>query len=328
MTPSVILEYLILLLGGFLIGSFIPLALLYLIIFVKKHRFSLRRFLGLVVRIILIPIVFIIVMAAVGLIMEWSGITPGELTDKAAGLLGSAAMFGLIGGSIAFLIGLKKGRGTTKRTQANETISKKGATMAVEAAAGDVFLTRGHGFLSKAIRFCTRGIGEKRSKVNHVGVVVVGGNLEICIVVEALTKVKRHRLLKQYGPPKKDGVAIYRPTNLTEEEIAKVVATANEMVDQSYGYLKILAHLLDWLLFGIYFFRWFGRNGKYPICSWLVAYAFEQAGKHFGVKTGMASPDDIWDFIEENPDKYEQIHPLEPLGVVAGPEEVKEETSE
>ena len=62
---------------------------------------------------------------------------------------------------------------------------------------GDVFLTRGDGFISRAIRFFTREIGEKRTKVNHVGLVVQGGKLKNAIVVEALTRVKRHKI---WGP--------------------------------------------------------------------------------------------------------------------------------
>jgi hypothetical protein len=40
-------------------------------------------------------------------------------------------------------------------------------------------------------------------------------------------------------------------------------------------------------------------DNKYPICSWVVADAFAKVGKDFGVEVGMATPDDIWDFIEK-----------------------------
>ncbi len=179
---------------------------------------------------------------------------------------------------------------------------------------GDVFLTRGDGFISRAIRFFTRGIGEKRTKVNHVGLVVQSGNLESAIVVEALTMVKRHKLWSQYGPPKKDFVAVYRAINLTEEEVDKIVAEAESQVGKNYGYLKIVAHLMDWSLLGAYMFRRMVPDGKYPICSWLVAYSFSKAGKHFGVEPATGTPDDIWDFVaERKPSKYEQIHPLKLL---------------
>ena len=185
--------------------------------------------------------------------------------------------------------------------------------MSVVLEPGDVFLTQGKGFISRAIRFFTRRIGEKRTEVNHVGLIVQSGDLQDAIVVEALTRVKSHRLWSQYGPPKKDSVAVYRASNLTQDEVDKIVAEAESQVGKKYGYLKIVAHFMDWLLLGAYLFRRIVPDGKYPICSWLVAHSFSKAGKHFGVDPGAATPDDIWDFIEHNPDKYEEIHPLKPL---------------
>jgi len=178
---------------------------------------------------------------------------------------------------------------------------------------GDIFLTRGCGFISKAIRFITRSIGEKRTKVNHVGLVVQSGDMKTAIVVEALSKVMRHILWSQYGPPKKDCVAVYRATNLTAERVKDIVTEAEKQVGKKYGFLMIAAHSKDWFFLGIYFFRRLIPGNKYPICSWVVADAFAEADKDFGVKVGMATPDDIWDFIQNNPDKYKEIHPLKPL---------------
>jgi hypothetical protein len=183
--------------------------------------------------------------------------------------------------------------------------------MNVTLEPGDIFLTRGKGWLSKAIRFFSRTIGESRTKVNHVGVVVNEGDLGHCEVVEALSKVRKHTLWKQYGPPKDTQVAVYRPTNLIPEQIETIVAEANEQVNKTYGYFKVVGHLLDWCLGGAYVFRRIFRNGKYPICSWLVAHAYAKVGKTFGVEPGAADPDDIWDFVTTEPEKYEEIHPLQ-----------------
>ena len=176
----------------------------------------------------------------------------------------------------------------------------------------DIFLTQGTSWISKAIRFFSTNIGEKRAKVNHVGVVVEQGDLKKCVVVEALSKVKEHTLWSQYGPKNKDKVAIFRPINLTEEEKKIIVEYAKKQVNRKYGFGKIAAHLLDWTLQGAYVFRRLTDDGKYPICSWLVAHAFKKAGKDFGVEAGAAQPDDIWDFVmhEDNQDKYECIHEL------------------
>jgi hypothetical protein len=180
---------------------------------------------------------------------------------------------------------------------------------------GDIFLTRGCGCISKAIRYITRSVGEKQTKVNHVGLVVQRGDIKSAIVVEALSKVMRHTLWSQYGgPPKKDFVAVYRATNLTAEQVKDIVAEAGKHVGKKYGTYMIVAHFFDWLLLGVYFFRRLIPGNKYPICSWVVADAFANAGKDFGVEVGMATPDDIWDFIEKNPAKYKEIYPLKLLG--------------
>ena len=186
--------------------------------------------------------------------------------------------------------------------------------MDLELRPADVFLTQGFGLMSKLIRFFTRRIGESRTKVNHVGVVVRGGPLREAIVVEALSTVRRHRLWASYGPPKIDRVAIYRPLNLSRDEVAKVVAGAEGYVGRKYGWFTLVAHLLDWALQGAYVFRRLAGVDRYPICSWVVAHAFLKAGKKFGVAPGAASPDDIWDYVVAHPTHYVRIHPLVRLG--------------
>lgn len=176
----------------------------------------------------------------------------------------------------------------------------------------DIFLTKGTSFVSKAIRFLTTRFGEKRSQVNHVGIIVDGGTLHSAIAVEALSKVRMHAL-RRYAKKRKTGVAIYRPTNLTDEEKEAIVAKAKTYVDAPYGYLKIVAHLLDWGLQGAYVFRRVTKDDSYPICSWVVAHAYKAAGKSFGVEAWAANPDHIWDFVHNETDKYDQIRGLRPI---------------
>jgi hypothetical protein len=182
---------------------------------------------------------------------------------------------------------------------------------------GDIFLTKRKNLAGWAIRFFTRGFGESRTKVNHVGLVVEKGMMREAIVVEALLRikrVKRHRLYEEYGPPCRDAVAVYRPINLSSAEISTIVAEAQAQVGKKYGTLKLCAHLLDWMCLGAYFFRRLVPGGEYPICSWLVADAYSAVGKHFDCDPGAATPDDIWDFVaERQPNYFVRIHPLAPL---------------
>jgi len=177
----------------------------------------------------------------------------------------------------------------------------------------DIFLTRGHGLISRLIRVFTRHIGESRTKVNHVGIVVEGGPTEKAVVVEALSRVVCRRLIVGYGDGRTE-VAVYRPLNLTPDEIKTVVAAAEHYVGKEYDYFMIVLHLLDWFLQGAYVFRRLGKGmDNYPICSWVVAHAYLKVGKKFGVDPGAASPDDIWDFVTTHPEKYQQVRPLVPL---------------
>jgi hypothetical protein len=176
----------------------------------------------------------------------------------------------------------------------------------------DIFLTRGTSLLSRLIRFFSVRIGEKRAMVNHVGIVVEGGPFHEAIVVEAQRTVLRHRLVDWYG--KSDTmVAVYRPINLSEDEMSVVVHAAESYVGRTYGYFKIITHALDWFLLGAYVFRRLNIRDNYPICSWVVAHAYGKADKHFGVHPGAANPDDIWRFVVSNPEKYKVVRPLELL---------------
>ena len=180
-------------------------------------------------------------------------------------------------------------------------------------APGDVVLTRSGGIVGWAIRVFTRRIGESRTKATHTGVIVVGGPIESAVIVEALATVKRHSLWGRYRRGSKE-VAVFRPLNVTTVDLAKVVAKAETYVGRRYGYLKILAHWADWILQGAYVFRRLTNQDEYPICSWVVAHGFAEAGKHFGVEPGAATPDDIWDFVTGNPEVYREVVALGRLG--------------
>ena len=177
----------------------------------------------------------------------------------------------------------------------------------------DIVLTQGHTFLSRAIRCLTRGVGESRTQVHHVGIVVqMGCPPAEAIIIEAGRRVKKHSLGQGYGNGRSD-VAIFRPTGLTSAEKQQILGAANKYVDCRYGYLKIMLHLLDALLMGFFVFRRLAHLDRHPICSWLVAHSFEAAGKDFGLHNKAATPDDIWDFVKNNPQHYTCIRELRPL---------------
>ena len=76
-----------------------------------------------------------------------------------------------------------------------------------------------------------------------------------------------------------------------------------------------LETLSDRLFLGVYFFRRLILAKDYPICSWVVAWAYQKAGRDFGVPAAAADPDDIWDYVTRHPDEYEEVLPLQQIGV-------------
>lgn len=170
----------------------------------------------------------------------------------------------------------------------------------------DIFFTRGTGLFSRLIRIGERAPGEEASVVNHVGIAVQYGPINVANVIEALVTVKKHTLYEQYHN-KKDRVAIFRPANLTFEQKLEILVKADSYVGKKYGWLKISTHTLDYFTGRHYIFRRLTHNDNYPICSWVVSHSYKAAGLDFGCPPGMADPDDIWDFCVGNPDKYSRV---------------------
>jgi hypothetical protein len=167
----------------------------------------------------------------------------------------------------------------------------------------DVMLARNQTALNKAIRFFTRNAGEPETIAAHCGVIVGPGEDLAASVIESNAITRRRTLKEGYGSNDTE-LCVFRPLNLTDAEKRLILAKAETFVGKKYGVLKLGLHLADWFLDGAYVFRRLGRMDRYPICSYTVARSFQAAGKDFGVSDYAASPDDIWDFCVNNPDKY------------------------
>jgi hypothetical protein len=178
----------------------------------------------------------------------------------------------------------------------------------MELKAGDIVAVTTPTTVGKLIRYFTRSPGEPPSKVGHVGLLVRGSPYPV--IVEALSKGVMRGFLGAY---KGRVLAIYRPLNLSDSDLSTIVAHSYRYVGKTYGYLKILAHMADWAFGGRVIFRRLARVDSWPICSYVVAKSYSVVGANFGLLPEAASPDDVADFCESNPDKYEVIHPLGPL---------------
>lgn len=179
---------------------------------------------------------------------------------------------------------------------------------------GDIFVTAGDSIVSFGIRLSSRTKGEDGAQVNHVGIVVSHGTQDTAEVVEALAKVKHHKLADQYGG-RTTAVRVWRPRFVTHHVANLLAANAVRREGQHYGYGKIAAHAVDrWLFGGRYAVRRLFVLEQMPICSMLVAAVYEQVlGYRFGVEVREAQPDDIDDWCKDHPDEWEELTPLLPI---------------
>ena len=175
--------------------------------------------------------------------------------------------------------------------------------------AGSIFFTANGGWISRAIKALQRSPGEERSQVSHVGIVVADGTLYSLAGIEATgAGVVRHNVgAAHFG----SRMAIFEPVKLSEEARRKAVSRAHSYVGRKYGFAKIAAHALDWALGGRFVFRRLAQMHRYPICSWVVAYAYDAIGWGFGVPPGAAQPDCIWDYCVAHPEEWRMVRGLE-----------------
>jgi hypothetical protein len=162
-----------------------------------------------------------------------------------------------------------------------------------------VFFT-GTSILSKLILWFTRSPGEPKSYASHVGGVLVPYTL-----LEALIKVEK----TPFDPENYTDFEIWRCNSLSEDDAINISSKANEYFGRSYGFLKLLTHGMDALLTKvfrkeIFFFRKLNHKDRYPICSWVWAFAFNRAyyGYTFGIDPEYATPDDMHDFVKSDSD--------------------------
>jgi hypothetical protein len=157
---------------------------------------------------------------------------------------------------------------------------------------GDVVLTRSGGIVGWAIPTFTRHFGESRTEATHCAVVVIGGALYDAAIVEALSTVRRHGLRDRYVG-RRHYVSVFRALGLADDQIVRLVAKAESYLGRRYGYLKLLAQWADRLLQGAYVFDVSRARMRIPsVAGW------------------WRTPDDIWDFVGDHPDRFLRVLPL------------------
>lgn len=171
---------------------------------------------------------------------------------------------------------------------------------------GDIVLTKSKEWYGWLIRWGNQYTGEEKTVCNHVGV----GEDKVYFIEALWTTVRTMWANLQYEP--KDTWEVWRHKSLTDEQRIAVAEKAREYLGRKYGWWKIGLHGIDGILgkifcTDVYLFRRIGFMDKYPICSWLAAFAYKKAiGYEFGVDPERAAPDDIRDWVSTHGD-WEKI---------------------
>ena len=173
---------------------------------------------------------------------------------------------------------------------------------------GDLVFTRFDSWIGRLIRLATRAPGEGPTWANHVGIIVLGGS-EDPIALDTDFRVRAKPLSEFKGE-----IEVWRHTGLHPMERGWIAAKAAEYQGRPYGWGKVLLHGLDALLTKliraeVFLFRRLAVIDRYPICSWIPAFAYHRVtGYTFGVDPAWADPDWIYDYIN-NSLLWERIYP-------------------
>lgn len=165
----------------------------------------------------------------------------------------------------------------------------------------DLIFTRSKRPLGAAIRWFERSAGEPPAYTNHTAGVGPDG----VSVIEAMWHTQEVPL-ESYMVDE-PVYQIWRRRGLPHEARVGIAHHARAYVGRHYGWWKLFPHLVDGFLgkiFGgnIYAVRRILFLKRYPICSWVWAYAYAEEGIGFGCPKDCADPDTQHDFVSESPD--------------------------
>lgn len=191
---------------------------------------------------------------------------------------------------------------------------------------GDIIAIRGSSWISDSIIAAEYGQVQiiPYQAVSHVGLLIEGGSIPV--VIEALSRVKTNALAITIANCRK--AFIIRDKSLTLAQRQAIVNKALTFSADDYGYLDIIAQLIDCKFKTLWFTNHLSRLlNRYPICSYVVAAAYSvlnmmkfytvnlvatahsNAGFNFGVDSANCKPSDIMNYALKHSEIFD-VHEL------------------
>jgi hypothetical protein len=109
------------------------------------------------------------------------------------------------------------------------------------------------------------------------------------------------------------GFEVWRRRGLTAEQRQALTGKALFYFGMKFGWPKLVTHVLDGLINKItrkevFFFRRLNHNDRYPLCSWITAFAYDRALHYrFGAPPECADPDQMHDWVTTHPMEWTLI---------------------
>jgi hypothetical protein len=119
------------------------------------------------------------------------------------------------------------------------------------------------------------------------------------------------------------GFEVWRCRTLTDAQREMLTDQALRYINVRFGYVKMIAHLLDGLIQKVthrdrFLFRQLDPDGSSPVCSGVTAFVYDKALHYrFGVEPECADPDHIHDWVVAHPDEWERVFALHDYAAVS-----------
>lgn len=187
------------------------------------------------------------------------------------------------------------------------------------AQPGDVIFARGHGLLSRLIRWAERSKGESESWANHVGGVTTPGYLvppqnritALAKVSESLWTVDENVWWERHGLEEGYTVAVFRPRHFTGNEgVQRVVENWRSRTGNKYGWWRLFGFLGERLTGGLIpFTKLFFKDDRI-VCSNHVLLGLATDGIKIDTDDGdphRLDPDEFCDYCIAHPEEFKFI---------------------
>lgn len=109
------------------------------------------------------------------------------------------------------------------------------------------------------------------------------------------------------------GFEVWRRRGLAAKQRKGLMRKALVYSGTMFGWGKLVTHVLDGLINKVtrkefFFFRRLNHSDRYPLCSWITAFAYERALHYrFGVSPECADPDQMHDWVKSHPGEWALI---------------------